>query len=704
MGTPGGRAHGSQVSTPWQRVVRPGDVPLLRRRPTRYARAAVLPLLEALLVVLVPLGLALAAARGARRRLRVALTALALLAAAGAVRAAGGWPRPAPPSPAGDRPLVELRGQYVGAAACQACHPGEHASWAASFHATMTQDPAAPGAVLGDFGDAAGPRRVQVHGREWRLGRDADGTCWAERDGPAGPDRRPVALLTGSHHMQVSWLATGATRVLEQLPLVWHRGEGRWIPRNAGFLRPPEVSDAPPSERGRWNLTCLRCHTVDPRPLVLGGLGAMDTRVGQLGISCESCHGPGAEHAARNRDPARRYGLHLGGGGDPTIVNPARLPAARAREVCGQCHSISSEKSVADWGRWLQEGFAYRPGDELSATRAVSRFVPEAERPARAASDPLLAEILAREPTYFDDRFWRDGEVRVTGRELHGVTDGPCSGGVSPAGQPFTCTTCHALHRRPDDPRPAREWRDDQLSAALAADADAACVQCHAPQAAQGSGHTRHAPGSPGASCVECHLPRTTYGLHQAIRTHRVGSPSVATALATGRPDACTLCHLDRPLGWTAERLQAGWGVAPPPLEPEDRRLSAGLRLLLSGDAGQRALVAWHAGHGPTQRAAGTSWLAPHLAVLLEDPYEAVRAIAARSLATLPGVAARPDFLAPAEARAAARAGIVERWGGAPDRAADGAALLLDPRGGLDLEVQRRLVERRDDRRVDLIE
>lgn len=661
-----------------------------------------LPLVEALLVVLVPLALVLGAARRAPRRMRVLVTIASLLAAVGGVRAAGGWPRASAAATAVDRPRVELRGQFVGAAACQACHPGEHASWAASYHSTMTQDPGAPGAVLGDFGDATGPKRLQLQGHEWRLGRDADGGRWAERDGEA---RRPVALLTGSHHMQVAWLASGDTRILAQLPVVWHRGEGRWIPRNAGFLRPPEVSEAPPSERGRWNLTCLRCHTLDPRPLVVGR--GLDTRVGQLGISCESCHGPGAEHAAANRDPARRYGLHVGGGRDETIVNPARLPAARSSEVCGQCHSIHSEKSQAEWATWLREGFAFRPGDELAATRAISRFVPEAERPARAASDPLLLEILRREPTYFDDRFWSDGEVRVTGRELHGVVDGPCSSGVSPAGRPFSCTTCHELHRRPDDPRPASSWRDDQLSAALARDGDAACAECHAREAAAGTSHTRHAAGSPGSSCVECHMPRTTYGLQQAIRTHRVGSPSVTKALATGRPDACTLCHLDRPLGWTAERLEAGWGVAAPALGPEDRRVAAGLRLLLSGDAGQRALVAWHAGHPPSQRAAGATWLAPHLAVLLEDPYEAVRAIAARSLATLPGAGERPDFLVPPAARAAAAAGIVERWrasGGAADRAPDAAALLLDRRGDLDPEAQRRLVERRDDRRVDLIE
>ena len=60
---------------------------------------------------------------------------------------------------------------------------------------------------------------------------------------------------------------------------------------------------------------------------------------------------------------------------------------------------------------------------------------------------------------------------------------------------------------------------------------------------------------------------------------------------------------------------------------------------LLRGDAGQRALIAWSMGWPPAQRASGTSWMAPSLSVLMNDPYEAVRFIAHRSLRSLPGFA-----------------------------------------------------------------
>ncbi len=64
---------------------------------------------------------------------------------------------------------------------------------------------------------------------------------------------------------------------------------------------------------------------------------------------------------------------------------------------------------------------------------------------------------------------------------------------------------------------------------------------------------------------------------------------------------------------------------------------------MLGGDAGQRALVAWHAGFEPAQQASGEDWLAPALTRLLQDDYLVIRIIAERALDTLergPGGAA----------------------------------------------------------------
>ena len=64
--------------------------------------------------------------------------------------------------------------------------------------------------------------------------------------------------------------------------------------------------------------------------------------------------------------------------------------------------------------------------------------------------------------------------------------------------------------------------------------------------------------------------------------------------------------------------------------------MAASVLWLLNGDAGQRAIVAQSMGWAPAQQASGTGWLAPYLALMQQDAYDAVRYIAARSLATLP--------------------------------------------------------------------
>lgn len=572
------------------------------------------------------------------------------------------------------RPIEARSDGYVSSRQCRACHPEQYESWHHSYHRTMTQR-ASPEAILGDFDDVD----LVLDGETCALRRDRE-HAWVEMDlhDGAGRARHDIALVTGSHHMQVYWYPSGRTRTLAQVPFVWLIEERRWVPRNAAFLREPELARHPPSELARWNHTCLRCHATDPVAHMRGPLDT-DTRVAELGISCEACHGPGEAHVRANADPARRYALHVRGGDDPTIVNPARLPAERASQACGHCHSVSSEKSRADWERWLAGGFDFRPGADLTATRAVIRH---RERP----DDELTRTIFALDPHFMEDRFWRDGMVRVTGRELGALVESPCYRSGS-----FSCLTCHSLHRVPDDARPARAWADDQLR--KEALGDAVCVRCHEAIGRGVAAHTRHPAASAGSACMNCHMPFTTYGLQKAIRSHRISSPDAKESHSVGRPNACNLCHLDRTLAWTADRLAEWYGTARPELAPAERSIAAGHLWLLKGDAGQRALAAWSTGFPPAREASGARTWVPDLARLLDDPYESVRLIAWRSLRTLPGTEGIAyDYVGPRDERLRARAAVLERW---------------RPEGGrppLDGETFERLLRERDDRRVDLSE
>jgi hypothetical protein len=199
-------------------------------------------------------------------------------------------------------------------------------------------------------------------------------------------------------------------------------------------------------------------------------------------------------------------------------------------------------------------------------------------------------------------------------------------------------------------------------------------------------------------------MPHTTYGMLKAIRSHEIDSPNVEIARKSGRPTACNLCHVDRTLDWTAQYLTEWYGHPSHDLSLEERSVSSALMLLLRGDAGQRAIAAWHFGWEPALNAAGAEWSAPFLARLLDDPYATVRYIAHRSLTRQPGFEDFDyDYVGPPHERAQAVERALDAWATeltlAPDVNPDQLRpLLLRPDGSVYEAAVRDLLRRRDDR------
>lgn len=599
------------------------------------------------------------------------------------------------------RPRQVADGDYVSSATCQSCHPREHATWTASYHRTMTQV-ARPGTVAASFDGATvsaaygRPMQLEVRGAE----------LWASFDDPdshldprqRSRIERQVVMTTGSHHQQLYWYATGKQRLLGQLPAVYLIDEQRWVPRRAAVLHAP--TDPPFSETGDWNRTCIACHTTLGRPRIDPAPGEasleqlnVDSEAAEFGIACEACHGPGGDHVRVNRDPLRRYRSHLGALLAPTTVQPARLPASRSSQVCEQCHGVW-EFSDRDGERQANaHGVPYRPGAELRDSRFVAQ-------PTINGESPMMRTLLADDAAFVRDSFWSDGAVRVSGREYNGLLESPCFRDAKSPSTALSCTSCHAMHQAADDPRPVAQWRNDQLGAGM--DTNAACVQCHTALRGDAvTAHTKHGASSSGSECYNCHMPYTTYGLLKTIRSHTISSPSVEESLAVGRPNACNLCHLDQTLAWTASALTRDWARPPVSVDGDQREVAASLLWLLKGDAGQRAIVADAFGRPAARAASGTDWMAPYLAQLLEDPYDAVRFAAARSLNTLPGLTGlNADFLVAPERRRPLQLQTMAAWDRSRARRRSEARLLMTPGGDVDAGRVIALLRQRDTRRM----
>jgi hypothetical protein len=499
-----------------------------------------------------------------------------------------------------------------------------------------------------------------------------------------------IVLLTGSHHLQIFWLETGEGRTLVQFPFAYLVADQIWAPVLQTFVLPPDTRNF--YAAGEWNGACMDCHVTQGRSRFVEG-EKFDSLVGEFGIACEACHSEGAEHIAANRSPLRRYARHLDGKPDATIANPGRMPTAEAALACGQCHSVWAFNNMTDKIAWNQEGGKFRPGQ----SDLQQRFVVQPRTPDHAEQKQMIHD---KNPHFMGDRFWGDGMIRVTGRELNGLLASPCAQGGE-----FSCLSCHQLHPKNLDAAGKRAWANGQLKPGM--DGDAACLQCHAKMKTEIAAHSHHAADSEGSRCQNCHMPHTTYGLLRGIRSHQVSSPTVAESLQHGRPNACNLCHLDRPLAWTAEKLTAWYRQPVPALSVDDREIAAGVRWLLSGDAGQRALMAWGMGWAPAHQAAGRDWLYPFLAATLADPYAAVRFDAWKSLRMLPGFGDfQFDYTADEARLKAAVADALKKWADTVRRAGTPypPGVILDAGGNFRQEIFQRLLSQRDHSPVFLAE
>lgn len=492
---------------------------------------------------------------------------------------------------------------FAGSDTCRSCHPDHTESFRRTFHRTMTQD-AKESSVLGRFDGSS----LDYFGVRARMTRGPAGEFLMSFSAPSGARwQAQVERCVGSRRYQ-QYLARDGD-VYFRLPVAWDVAEQRFIHMNGAFLTPdpPESAASGSIDNAdynrhvtRWNDNCVFCHNVHPNPGLDARTGEFRTQVAELGIACEACHGPAADHVTRNSNPLRRYLLQVGDSIDPTIRNPARMTGERSAEVCGRCHG---QRLTSDIGRFLRDGDPFIPGQALSEL-----------------SKPLWRDTTQNgEHGSFAPRFWNDGTARLTAYEFQGYLQSPCR-----KDSRFSCESCHAMHQ--GDPRgQLHPERTGNL----------ACTQCHQQLSAAPAlaAHAHHAANGTGARCVSCHMPEVVYGLVTLHVSHRIEVPDPAKQARDGRPDACTLCHLDRSQRWAANAVDH-WKRARPNAASDPDDLPASTRQLFAGDPIERAVAAHALGElgGPTSPGLDERVQRMLADVLVADAYPAVRAIAARSL------------------------------------------------------------------------
>ena len=392
---------------------------------------------------------------------------------------------------------------YVGAAACAKCHASVNQQWSESRHSKMLQR-ATSKSVIGDF--ARG--KVVLRGSTYVLQRRNGNYYITESYLRGRPWEHRVDYTLGSRRIQ-HYLTTLSDGRIILIPATWDNVRKQWF-HNLDIDDPEE---APGVQIQLWNKTCYSCHVSREQKNFDLKLVTYKTAWQDFGTNCERCHGPGSEHIAWASevpvvDADTRAVVNA------TIVNPARLDAARSSMICAQCHSFRD--IYAD---------GFRAGENYF--------------------DYFMPIMQYRLPDSEDPAYWADGRTRRFSNDAFGLWQSLCflKGGA-------TCVTCHV--------RPHNTNID--INPQLKPSNNALCTQYHQAIGDDITAHTHHAPASAGSSCVECHMPRTVLSIKARIRDHSMSIPVPENTIRHGIPNACNLCHANKDAQWALRQMNAWYG------------------------------------------------------------------------------------------------------------------------------------------------
>jgi len=258
------------------------------------------------------------------------------------------------------------RAGYAGDDSCLACHKERGQSYERSPHHLTSQLPTL-GTVHGSFDKGSNSLTIVDQtqtpnpGLEFRMETRSDGLFETARSG-WGADvyvrTERIDLVTGSGARGQTYLYWQGDRLYELPVSYWSDGH-RWI-NSPGYVDGTADFSRP------VNPACLECHASYVRSL------SNDPRTNRydresliVGISCESCHGPGAEHV---RVKTAKQGNSAAAG---AILNPAKFSRDRQVDLCAECHNGIAREALAPTfsylpGRPLSESFRQLPGSDAA--------------------------------------------------------------------------------------------------------------------------------------------------------------------------------------------------------------------------------------------------------------------------------------------------------------------------------------------------
>ena len=382
---------------------------------------------------------------------------------------------------------------YAGSESCRECHAVECGLWLTSNHG-LAERPISAGLDRAAFE----PSRVFKHGTQSTQVEVRDGQYEVVTPGYGGKvETCPAARVIGNTPLRQFLVAEAGGR--------WQALEAAYDPRSNQWFNVFGDEDRKPGEWGHWtgrgmnwNSSCAACHNTRLRKNYDEAADAYRTTMAEMGVGCESCHGPMKEHAQWRK-------AHHEAKPEPATAR--RMSASQWQDTCGSCHSRHQELTGD-----------FKPGDSFF--------------------DHYSLAVPDETGTYY-----ADGQVREEDYEFASFLGSRmCQAQVG-------CMDCHNPHSLktilPDNQLCLRCHNGSFKSAPVIDPAR----------------HSFHASTSAGSRCISCHMPVTPYMQRHGRHDHGFTIPDPLLTRQLGIPNACNRCHSGQSVDWALAAVEKWHGA-----------------------------------------------------------------------------------------------------------------------------------------------
>jgi Tfp pilus assembly protein PilF len=261
------------------------------------------------------------------------------------------------------------------------------------------------------------------------------------------------------------------------------------------------------------NHMCIECHTTNFEKKFDPITQQFHSTWLEMGVGCESCHGPGSKHIAWTNSADKTSFRNKGWNTTLTSGSSALWQAqtndnkphrtTKSDEVqveqCAQCHSRRS-----------------RISSDNTVNHLLDSYMPVLLEPSLYHPDGQILDEVFEYGSFLQSKMHNAG---------------------------VTCSNCHNPH-----------------SGKVKIEGNGLCLQCHSARH-DAPEHTLHTVNTPGSACIDCHMPAKTYMSVDKRRDHSFRIPRPDLSKTLGTPNACQQCHQNQSTDWAIQILTEHFGT-----------------------------------------------------------------------------------------------------------------------------------------------